>query len=140
MIFWYGLVILVKNQRFVLMLRFFFLFYQGFFFTDADDLQDSRGREGTLLFYSTPSTRSRTFRHLFVTLDVKWLSRIFCRNACIYQTATRWYLPPYWITIWLIDWLIDWWCNVCLLVCLLDDLILDFCYSNLTQETGGLEL
>ena len=25
-------------------------------------------------------------------------------------------------------------------VCLLDDLILDFCYSNLTWETGGFEL
>ena len=26
------------------------------------------------------------------------------------QTASRWDLPPYWITIWLIDW----WCNFCL--------------------------
>ena len=63
-----------------------------------------------LLFHSTTSTRSRTFRHLFATLHVRWLSHIFNRNACIYQTATRWDLPPYRITIWLIDW----WCNVCL--------------------------
>ena len=35
-----------------------------------------------------------------------------------------WNLPPYWITIWITDW----WCNDCLL----DDMILGFCYSNLT--------
>ena len=70
-----------------------------------------------LLFHSTNSTRSQTLRHLFATLHVKWLSRIFNRNACVYQTATRWDLLPYLpdcysmkITIWLIDW----WCNVCL--------------------------
>ena len=61
------------------------------------------------LFHSTTSTRSQTFRHLFATLHVRWLSRIFNCNACVYQTATRWDLSPYRITIWLIDW----WCNVC---------------------------
>ena len=56
------------------------------------------------------------------------------RTAFIYQTATRWDLPPYRINIWLID-------GVKLVfVCLLDDLMLGFCYSNLdTGETGGLE-
>ena len=48
-----------------------------------------------LLFHSTTSTRSRTFRHLFATLHVRWLSHIFNRTASIYQTATRWDLPPY---------------------------------------------
>ena len=57
-----------------------------------------------LLFHSTTSTRSRTFRHLFATLHVRWLSRIFNRNACVYQTATRWDLRLYRITIF-IDWL-----------------------------------
>ena len=32
------------------------------------------------------------------------------------QTASRWDLPPYWITIWLIDW----WCNFCLFTWLFD--------------------
>ena len=41
---------------------------------------------------------------------MRWVSRIFNRNGCVYQTATQWDLPPYRITIWLIDW----WCNVCL--------------------------
>ena len=62
------------------------------------------------LFHSTTSTRSRTFRYLFTTLHVRWLSRFFSRNACVYQTATRWDLPTYGIT----TWLIDWWCNICL--------------------------
>ena len=86
--------------------RFFlvYFFYQGFFFTDTDDPQDSREREGNhLLFHSTTSTRSQIFGHLFATLHVRWLSHIFNHIACIYQTATRWDLPPYRITIWLID-------------------------------------
>ena len=61
-------------------------------------------------------TLSRTLRHLFATLHVRWLSRIFNRNACVYQAATRWDLPPYWITIWVIDW----WCNVSLFTCRID--------------------
>ena len=109
-------------------------FPSGFSFTDTDNSQDSRGRDGTILFHSTTSTRSRTFRHLFATLHVRWLSHIFNRNACIYQTATRWDLPPYRITIWLID-------DVILsFVCLHVELSLGFCYSYMTWETGGLEL
>ena len=85
-----------------------------------------------LLFYSTTSTRSWALRHLFATLHVRWLSR----NACIYQTATRWDLPPCRITTWLIDWLID---DV-MFVCLLDELIQGLSYIDLTRETDGFEL
>ena len=55
-----------------------------------------------LLFHPTTFTRS--------TLHVRWLSDIFNRIACIYQTATQWDLPPYRITIW--------WCdiNFCLFI------------------------
>ena len=90
------------------MLIFFlsgFSFHRHWRFTG----QQRKGGNHRLFHFST-STRSRTFRHLFATLHVRWLSRIFSRNACVYQTATRWDLPPYRITIWLIDW----WCNVCL--------------------------
>ena len=88
-------------------------------------LTGQQGKGGDhILFHSTTSTRSRTFRDLFATLHVRWLSRIFNRNACVYQAATRWDLPPYRITIWLID-------DVKLVVCLRDDLILAFWYSNL---------
>ena len=66
--------------------------------------------------------------------NIKWLSCIFNRTACIYQIATRWDLLPYWITIWMIE-------DVILIfVYVLDGLILGFCYSNLTLETDRLKL
>ena len=70
-----------------------------------------------LLFHLTTSTRWRTFRHLFTTLHVRSLSHIFNCTACTYQTATRWDLPPYRITIWLID---DVTLSFCLLTCWFD--------------------
>ena len=54
-------------------------------------------------------------------------------TASIYQTATRWDLLPYRITIWLIDVML-------ILIRLLEDLILGFCGSNLRRENVGLEL
>ena len=87
-----------------------FFFSIRFFFHRHWGFTGQRGKGGDhLLFHCTTSTRSQTLRHLFATLHVRWLSRIFNRNACVYQTATRWDLPPYRIAIWLIDW----WCNVC---------------------------
>ena len=88
-----------------------------------------------LLFHSTTFTHSRTFRHLFSTLHVRWLSHIFNRIACIYQTATRWDLPLYRITIWLID---DVTLCFCLFMWWFDSSF--FCYSNLRRETSGFEL
>ena len=45
--------------------------------------------KGGKIFLSTTSTRSKTFRHSFATLLVRWSSRIFNCNASIYQTATQ---------------------------------------------------
>ena len=108
--------------------KILFFFSIRVFFHRHWRLAGQQGKGGDhLLFHSTTSTRSRAFRHLFATLHVRWLSHILI--ACIYQTATRWDLPPCRITIWLID-------DVkFVLVCLLDDLILGFCYSNL--DTGN---
>ena len=52
-----------------------FFFLSGFSFTDTDNSQDSRGREGTILFHSTTSTnwfapatmRGSSFMFLLVT-------------------------------------------------------------------------
>ena len=90
-----------------------FFFYQGFLHRHWR-FTGQQGKGGYhLLFHSTTSARSRTLRHLFATLHVRWLSRIFSHNACVYQTAIRWDLPTYRITIWVIDWLIvclfTWW-------------------------------
>ena len=96
-------------------------FYIRVFFHGHWQLTGQQGTGGDhLSFHSTTSTRWWTFRHLFATLLVRWLSHIFNCNASNYQTATRWDLPPYRIFIWLID-------DVILIfVCLLVDLILGF--------------
>ena len=116
---------------------FFFSFFSiRIFFHGHWRLTGQQGEGGDhLLFHSTTSTRSRTFRHLFATLHVTWLSHIFNRIACIYQTATRWDLPPYRITIWLTD---DVTLSFCLFTWWFDSSF--FCYSNLRRETGGFEL
>ena len=72
-------------------------FYQDFSFTKTDDSQDSRWMRGPSFI---PLYH---FHPLFANLHVRCLSHILNRTAFIYQTATRWYLPPYRITIWLID-------------------------------------
>ena len=75
---------------------------------------EGRGPSFIPLYHFHPLTNIQTF----ATLQVRWLSHIFNHNACIYQAATQWYLPPYRITIWLTD-------DVMLIfVCLLLDLIL----------------
>ena len=91
------------------------------FFHGHWQLTGQQGKGGDhLSFHSATSTRSWTFRNSFATLHVRWLSHIFNRNACIYQTATWWDFPPYRITIWLID-------DVMLVfVCLLVNLLLGF--------------
>ena len=90
-------------------LQFFFI---RVFFTDTDNSQDSRGREGTIFYSTLPLPPAHEHSDIFATLHVRWLSRIFNRNACVYQTATRWDLPPYRITIWVVDW----WCRDCIAV------------------------
>ena len=61
---------------FIYVCFFVVFFLLGFSFTDTDNSQDSRGSEGTILFHSTTSTCSRTFRHLFATLHVRWMCRL----------------------------------------------------------------
>ena len=96
----------IANQRTFFSIR---VFFHGHW-----QLTGQQGKGGYhLLFRSTTSTRSRTFTHLFATLRVRWLSHIFSRNACVYQTATRWDLPSYRISIWLL-WC--WFSFVCLLI------------------------
>ena len=101
-----------------------------FFYGHWQITEKQRKGGNYLLFHSTTSTRWRTFRHLFATLHVRWLSHNFNRNACICRTATRWDLPPYRITIWLIY-------DVMLIfVCLLVDLILGFVRAIWHEKPG----
>ena len=82
-----------------------FFSYKGFFHGHWRLTGQQEKGGDYLSFPSTTSTRLRTVRHLFASLHVRWLSRISNRTVCIYQTATRWDLPPYRITI---DWLMMW--------------------------------
>ena len=77
---------------------FIYIFSIRVFFHRHWRFTEQQGKgEDHLLFHSTTSTYSRTFRHLFATLHARWLSCIFNLDACIYQTTTRWDLPPYWL-------------------------------------------
>ena len=90
--------------------------------------QHGKGRD---LFYSTlPFSLAHKHSDIYMQLCTwdDWLSHIFNRNVCIYQTATRWDLPPYRITI-----LIDWWCDVDLRLFAFW-FELRFCYSYSTWE------
>ena len=85
-----------QKSGIILHLGSYAILIQQKFFISIRGQQGNRGNH--LLFHSTTSTRSQTFRHLVATLHVRWLSHIFNHTACIYQTATRWDLPPYRIT------------------------------------------
>ena len=104
-----------------------FFIYQDFLHRDWR-FTGQQGKEGDhLLFQSTTSTCSWTLRHLFAILHVRWLSRIF--NLLLLDEIYHLIELPF-------QWLID----DAMFVCLLDELILGFCYSDLTLETGGFEL
>ena len=101
---------ILNTYKYLMIIVLHFFFSVRVFFHRHWRFTGQQGKGGDrLLFHSTASIRSGTLRHLFATLHVRWLSRIFNRNACVHHTATQWDLPPYRITIWLIAW----WCNVC---------------------------
>ena len=110
-----------------------FFFYQGFLhrywrFTG----QQGKGGDH-LLFHSTTSTRSRTLR-IYLQLCMWDDYHVFLITTLVF---TRLLLDEIYHLIELtFEWLID----DAIFVCLLDDLILGFCCSDLTLETGGFEL
>ena len=86
-----------------LLFRFWIFYYPSFLSQTLTIHRTARERRRRFLSHSATFIRSRTFRHLFTTLHVRWLSRIFNRIACVSLTATRWNLPPSRNTTWLID-------------------------------------
>ena len=115
-----------------IMTRFFFL--SGFSLTEIGNSQDSRGREGTIFHPTPPLPPAHKHSDIYLQPCTWDDYHIFLISMlCIYQTATRWDLPPYRITIWLIDEL------MLIFVRLLVDLA-RFCYGYFTWETDGLEL
>ena len=99
-------------------------FLSGFSFTDTDDSQDSKGREGTI-FYST-LTLPPAHKHWDIYLQLcMWDDyHVFLIATLVF---TRLLLDEIYHLIELpFDWLID----DAMFVCLLDELILDFCCSD----------
>ena len=118
------------------LLIFLIIFFSiSVFFTDTDDSQDSRGREGVdhLLFHST-------------TLPAHELSDIYLQlwmwdDYHVFLIATLVFIRLLLHEIYhLIELPLEWLIDDAMFVCLLDELILGFCYSDLTLETSGFKL
>ena len=110
---------------------FFFFFLSQFSFTD--DSQDSRGREGTIFYSTLPLLPAHEHWDIYLQLYM-WDDY----NGFLIATLvfTRLLLDELYH---LIDLPFDWLIDDATFVYLLDELILRFCYSNLTWETGGFE-
>ena len=112
-------------------------FLSGFSFTDTDNSQDCREREGTIFYSTLPLPPAHEHSGVYLQLCTWDDYHIFLIAALVFtRLLTRYDLPPHRITIWLIDGMML--IFVCLL--LLVELIFRICYSYMAWETGGLEL
>ena len=104
------------------------------FFTDTHDSRDSRGRAGTNFYSTLPHPPAHEHWDIYLQLCIWDDYHVFLIVTLVF---TRLLLDEiYHVIEWPFEWLID---NA-MFACLLDDLILDFCYSDLTLETVGFEL
>ena len=111
-----------------------FFFLSGFSFTDTDDSQDSRGREGEIFYSTLPLPPAHEHWDIYLQLCMWDDYHVFLIATLVF---TRLLLDEIYHLIELpVDCLID----DAMFVCLLDELIQGFCYSDLRWETGGFEL
>ena len=114
--------------------RLTIFFLSGFSFTDTGDSQDSRGREGPIVYSTLPLPPAHEHSDIYLQLCMWGNYHVFLIATLVF---TRLLLDEIYHLIELpFEWLID----DAIFVCLLDELILGFCYSDLTWETGGFEL
>ena len=84
------------------LIHFFFL--SGFFFTDTDDSQDSRGREATIFYSTLPLTPAHEHSGIYLQLCIWDDYHMFLIATLVFtRLLLDDILPPYGITIWLID-------------------------------------
>ena len=107
----------------------FFFFLSGFF-TDTDESQDSRRREGTIFYSTLPLTCLLTFKHLFCNFEM----------TITYFKSHRLYLPGFYsmrYTTLSNYYLIDWWCelDLCLFTCWFDSRILSQLFDTENRWT-----
>ena len=111
-----------------------FFLYMRVFFTDIDDPQDSRGREGTIFYSTLPLPPAHEHSDIYLQLCMWDDYHVFLIAPLVF---TRLLLDEIYHFIELtFEWLID----DAMFVCSLEELILRFCYNDLTLETGGFEL
>ena len=109
-------IILQKDNFYWLIDLLYMIFFLSGFSSQTPTIHrtagEERGPSFIPLYHFHPLTNIQTF---ICNFACEMTSHIFNRTACIYQTATRWDLPPYRITIWLIDdvtlsfFLFTWW-------------------------------
>ena len=115
-------------------LKQMFFFSVRVFFTDTDYSQDSRAREGTIFYSALPLPPVHEHWDIYLQLCLWDDYHVFLIATLVF---TRLLLDEIYHIIELpFEWLID----DAMFVCLLDELILCFCQSDLTLETGGFEL
>ena len=127
---------ILVSQSFDLLYRekFHIFFSIWVFFTDTDDSQGSRGTEGTIFYSTLPLPHAHEHWDIYLQLCMWDDYHGFLIAILVFA---RLLLDEIYHLIELtFEWLID----DAMFVYLLDELILGFCYSDLTLETGGLEL
>ena len=113
---------------------FWVFFWIWVFFTDTDDSQDSREREETIFYSSLPLPPAHEHWEIHLQLCM-W------DDYHVFLTATLVFTRLLHDEIYhLIELPFEWLIEDAMFVCLLDELILGFCYSDLTLETRGFEL
>ena len=115
-------------------IAFNFFFSIRVFFTDTDNSQGSRGMEGAIFYSTLPFPPTREHWGIYLQLCMWDDYHVFLIATLVF---TKLLLDEIYHLIGLpFEWLID----DAMFVCLLDELILGFCYSDLTLQTGGFEL
>ena len=112
-----------------------FFFLSGFSFTDTDDSQYSRKREWNIIYSTLPLPHAHEHWNIYLQFCMWDDYHIFLIATLVF---TRLLLLDE--IYHLIELSFDRWYNVCVFVCLPDELILRFCYSDLTWETNGFKL
>ena len=109
-------------------------FMSGFSLTDTDDSQDKRGREESIFYSTLPLPPAHEHWDIYLQLCMWDDYHVFLIATLVF---TRLLLDEIYHLIELpFERLID----DAMFVCLFDELILGFCYSDLTWETGEFEL
>ena len=108
-------------------------FLSGFSFTDTEDSQDSRGREGTISYSTLPLQPAHEHWDIYLQLCMWDEYHVFLIATLVF---TRLLLDEIYH---LIELLFDWLDDDAMFVCLLDKLIPSFLLQRFDMETDGLE-